>query len=98
MIFQIRAKQEQLQKIKKFLPAEEEAPELEILEKLIEKQVESKIINSDLFGNKDGKQWLLAKFNFEMLTNFDLIIQVLMVPGQSIQICVSTCKTFYQKS
>jgi hypothetical protein len=56
LIFQIRAKQEQLQKIKKFLPAEEEAPELEILEKLIEKQVESKIINSDLFGNKDGKQ------------------------------------------
>lgn len=54
--FQIRAKQEQLQKIKQFLPPQEAAAELEVLEKLIDKQVESKIMNGDMFGNKDGEK------------------------------------------
>jgi len=40
--------------VKNFLPPEEGVAELEVLEKLIEKQVESKILNADIFVNKDG--------------------------------------------
>ena len=55
--FQIRAKQEQLLKVRNFLPPQAQEPEIFLLEKLIEKQVESKISNGDLFGDREGKTW-----------------------------------------
>jgi len=41
--------------VKTFLPPQEQAADLFILEQLIEKQVESKIVNGDLLGNKNGE-------------------------------------------
>ena len=54
-LFQIRAKQEQLLKVRNFLPPQAQEPEIFLLEKLIDKQVESKIVNGDMFGDKDGE-------------------------------------------
>ena len=53
--FQIRAKQEQLLKVRNFLPPQAQEPEIFLLEKLIEKQVENKVVNGDLFGDREGE-------------------------------------------
>jgi len=49
--------------VRNFLPPQSQEPEIFLLEKLIEKQVDAKESNGELFGDKEGKMGKRTIFN-----------------------------------